>query len=66
MLFIVAVILVDFLAILLFARDALHPGTFLSMNCFQTGFWAGVVIMDIVYVVRGQSKIGLVFSLIVL
>jgi hypothetical protein len=66
MLFIIAVLLVDVLAILLFLRDALHPGTFLSMNCFQTGFWVGVLIMDIVGVARGASAVGLGFTVFVL
>ncbi|KAF1912705.1 hypothetical protein BDU57DRAFT_542516 [Ampelomyces quisqualis] len=65
MLFIVIVLLIDILAIVLFLRDALKPGTFLTMNCFQTGFWAGVVIMDIVAIGRGASAVGIGFSVFV-
>lgn len=66
MLFIVAVLLVDILAIVLFLRDALKPGTFLTMNCFQTGFWLGVLIMDFVAIGRGASAVGIGFSIFVL
>lgn len=65
MLFIVIVLLIDILAILLFLRDALKPGTFLTMNCFQTGFWAVVLIMDFVAVGRGASTVGIGFSICV-
>lgn len=58
MLFIVAVLLMDILAMLLFFRDALKPGTLLIMNCFQTGFWAGVLILDIVYIARTKDSPG--------
>ena len=66
MLLIVIVVLIDALAILLFLRDALKPGTFLTMNCFQTGFWLAVVIMDIVAIGRGASTVGIGFSVFVL
>lgn len=66
MLFLVAVLLIDVLAILLFARDALKPGTFLTMNSFQTGFWLGSLILDIVYVARGENAVALGFSIFVL
>lgn len=66
MLFIIIVLLLDVLAIVLFLRDALKPGTFLTMNCFQTGFWAGVLIMDFVAIGRGASAVGIGFSIFVL
>lgn len=66
MLLIVAVLLMDVLAILLFLRDALKPGTFLILNSVQTGFWAGVLIMDFVAIARGASAIGIAFSVFVL
>lgn len=66
MLFIVVCLLIDVLAIVLFMRDALKPGTFLTMNCFQTGFFGGVLIMDIVAVMRGSSPAGIGFSVFVL
>lgn len=66
MLFIVIVLLIDILAIVLFLRDALKPGTFLTMNCFQTAFWAGVLIMDLVAIARGASAVGIGFSVFVL
>ncbi|KAH7383163.1 hypothetical protein BKA66DRAFT_512034 [Pyrenochaeta sp. MPI-SDFR-AT-0127] len=65
MLFIVIVLLIDILAIVLFLRDALKPGTFLTMNCFQTSFWAGVLIMDFVAIGRGASVVGIGFSVFV-
>ncbi|CAG5140047.1 uncharacterized protein ALTATR162_LOCUS623 [Alternaria atra] len=65
MLFIVIVLLIDVLAILLFLRDGLKPGTFLTMNCFQTGFWAGVLIMDFVAIGQGASAVGIGFSIFV-
>lgn len=63
---IIIVLLIDVLAIILFLRDALKPGTFLTMNCVQTGFWAGVLIMDIVAIGRGASAVGIGFSVFVL
>jgi hypothetical protein len=66
MLFIAIVLLIDILAIVLFLRDALKPGTFLTMNCFQTGFWGGVLIMDIVAVGRGAGSAGIGFSVFIL
>lgn len=66
MLFIVIVLLIDVLAILLFLRDALKPGTFLTMNCFQTGFWAGVLVVDFVAIGQGASAVGIGFSIFVL
>ncbi|KAL1604338.1 hypothetical protein SLS59_004134 [Nothophoma quercina] len=65
MLFIVICLLIDILAIVLFIRDALKPGTFLTMNCFQTGFFGGVLIMDLVAVMRGTSAAGIGFSIFV-
>ncbi|KAH9862543.1 hypothetical protein IAQ61_009960 [Plenodomus lingam] len=64
-LFIVIVLLIDILAIVLFLRDALKPATFLIMNCFQTSFWAAVLIMDFVAVGRGASAVGIGFSIFV-
>lgn len=64
--FIVICLLIDILAIILFMRDALKPGTFLTMNCFQTGFFGGVLIMDLVTVIRGTSAAGFGFSVFVL
>jgi hypothetical protein len=66
MLFIVIVLLIDILAILLFLRDALKPGTFLIMNCFQTGFWGGVLIMDLVAIGQGANAAGIGFSVFIL
>jgi hypothetical protein len=66
MLFIVACLLIDILAIVLFLRDALNPATFLTMNCAQTGFWGGVLIMDLVAIMRGSSAAGIGFSIFVL
>lgn len=66
MLFIVIVLLIDVLAIILFLRDALKPATFLTMNCFQTGFWGGVLILDLVAVARGASSVAIGFSVFVL
>lgn len=66
MLFIVIVLLIDILAIVLFLRDALKPGTFLTMNCFQTTFWAIVLLMDFVAVGRGANAVGIGFGIFVL
>jgi hypothetical protein len=61
------VLLLDVLSIILFLRDALKTNTFLYINSFQTGFWIGVFILQIVYVANGQiSGIGLAFSAAVL
>ncbi|KAF3006585.1 hypothetical protein E8E13_006921 [Curvularia kusanoi] len=65
MLFIAICLLIDVLAIVLFMRDALKPGTFLTMNCFQTGFFGGVVIMQIVTAMKGRSEAGIGFSVFV-
>ncbi|KAF2628768.1 hypothetical protein BU25DRAFT_31985 [Macroventuria anomochaeta] len=65
MLFIIICLLIDILAIVLYMRDALKPGTFLTMNCFQTGFFGGVLIMDLVAVMRGTSAAGVGFSIFV-
>ncbi|RAR16569.1 cys met metabolism pyridoxal phosphate-dependent enzyme [Stemphylium lycopersici] len=65
-LFIVIVLLIDVLAILFFLRDALKPANFLSMNCFQTGFWFGVLIVDFVsYHNGGVSSVRLGFAIFV-
>jgi hypothetical protein len=66
LLFVVIVLLIDVLAIVLFLRDALKPGTFLTMNCFQTGFWGGSLILNLAAIGRGADKIGIGFSVIVL
>jgi hypothetical protein len=66
MLLIAICLLIDILAMVLFMRDALKPGTFLTMNCFQTGFFGGICIMEIVAVSRGRSEAGLGFSIFVL
>ncbi|KAJ4336790.1 hypothetical protein N0V87_005183 [Didymella glomerata] len=65
MLFITICLLIDILAIVLFMRDALKPATFLTMNCFQTGFFGGVLIMDLVAIMRGTSAAGIGFSVFV-
>ncbi|KAF1929994.1 uncharacterized protein M421DRAFT_382353 [Didymella exigua CBS 183.55] len=65
LLFIVICLLIDILAIVLFMRDALKPGTFLTMNCFQTGFFGGILIMDLVAVVKGTSSAGIGFSVFI-
>ncbi|KAF2874629.1 hypothetical protein BDV95DRAFT_487652 [Massariosphaeria phaeospora] len=65
MLFIVAVLLIDILAIILFLRDALKPMLFLVMSCFQTGFWGGVLIMNLVAIGQGTSAVGLGLILVV-
>ncbi|KAF2130221.1 hypothetical protein P153DRAFT_356027 [Dothidotthia symphoricarpi CBS 119687] len=65
MLLILIVLLIDVLAIVLFLRNALKPGTFLTMNCFQTGFWGGVVIMDFAAIADGASTASLGFSIFV-
>ncbi|KAF1833767.1 hypothetical protein BDW02DRAFT_569751 [Decorospora gaudefroyi] len=68
MLFIIIVLLIDILAIVLFLRDALKPGTFLTMNCFQTCFWGAVLIMDFVAMGQGESanSVALGFMIFVL
>jgi hypothetical protein len=65
-LFIIIVLLIDVLAIVLFLRDALKPGTFLTMNCFQTGFWGGVLILDFVAIGKGANAAGIGFSVFIL
>lgn len=66
MLFIVICLLIDILAIVLFMRDALKPGTFLTMNCFQTGFFGGILIMDVIAVAKGTSAAGIGSSVFIL
>ena len=66
MLLIVAVLLMDILSILLFLRDALYPKTFLILNAVQTAFWTGVLILDIAAIARGNSAVGLGFTIFVL
>jgi len=65
LLFIFIVLLIDILAIILFLRDALKPGTFLIMNCFQTTFWAVILLMNFVAVGRGANAAGIAFSIFV-
>jgi hypothetical protein len=36
------------------------------MNCFQTGFWGGSLILNLAAIGRGADKIGIGFSVIVL
>ncbi|KAF2465576.1 uncharacterized protein BDR25DRAFT_270225 [Lindgomyces ingoldianus] len=66
MLLIIAVLLMDILAILLFMRDALNPKTFLIMNVVQTTFWAAVLLLDVVAIARGASAVGIGFTVFVL
>jgi hypothetical protein len=66
MTFSIIVLLLDIVAIVLFVRDALKPGTFLIINSFQTGFWAGVLIVEFVAIGRGASNTGLWLSIFVL
>ncbi|KAF2830889.1 hypothetical protein CC86DRAFT_168601 [Ophiobolus disseminans] len=63
---VVIVLLVDILAIVLFLRDALKPGTFLTMNCFQTGFWGGAFIVNLAAIGRGADTVAIGFSVLVL
>ncbi|KAG9198889.1 hypothetical protein G6514_009265 [Epicoccum nigrum] len=65
-LFLAICLLIDILAIVLFIRDALKPGTFLTMNCFQTGFFGGVCIMQIVGVTQGRNEASLGFAIFIL
>ena len=60
------VLLIDILAILLFLRDALKPGTFLTMNSFQTAFWGVALIMEFADIGKGGSHVGLGFGVFVL
>ncbi|KAH6865867.1 hypothetical protein J4E91_009799 [Alternaria rosae] len=59
------VLLIDILAILLFLRDALKPGTFLTMNSFQTAFWGVALIMEFADIGKGGSTVGLGFGVFV-
>lgn len=65
MLLLVICILLDVLAILAFARDALKPTTFLIFNVIQTGIWFIVILLDVVAIVRGARWSGLIGSIIV-
>ncbi|ORY13050.1 hypothetical protein BCR34DRAFT_536107 [Clohesyomyces aquaticus] len=65
MLLVVAVLLMDVLSIILFARDALNPKTFLIMNVLQTTFWAAVLAIDLVAIARGADSYGIWFQVIV-
>lgn len=65
MLLLVICVLLDVLAILMFARDALKPTTFLIFNVIQTGIWFIVILLDIVAIVRGARWSGLIGSIIV-
>jgi hypothetical protein len=62
MTFVIIVLLLDVLAIILFVRDKLKPGTFLTISSFQTGFWAGVLIVEFVAIGRGASSAGIWMS----
>jgi len=65
MLLLVICILLDVLAILMFARDALKPTTFLIFNVIQTGIWFIVILLDVVAIVRGARWSGLIGSIVV-
>ncbi|KAF2110680.1 hypothetical protein BDV96DRAFT_500843 [Lophiotrema nucula] len=66
MLLIIAVLLMDVLAILMFLRDKLNPKSFLIMNVIQTAFWFVVLILDIAAIARGASAAGIAFTIFVL
>lgn len=66
LLLVIIVLLLDVLAIILFLRDALKPGTFLTMNCFQTGFWGGALLVNLAAIGRGADAVGIGFSVVVL
>jgi len=71
MLLIVAVLLIDVLAILMFLRDRLNPTKFLIMNIVQTSFWLAVLLLNVIALARngtgdGASRAGIGFSVFVL
>jgi hypothetical protein len=66
MLLIIACLLLDVLAIILFFRDALKPGVFLIMNSAQTGFWGAILIMNFVSVGMNGGAATLGFSIFIL
>lgn len=67
MLLIIAVLLMDVMAILMFLRDGLNPTKFLIMNVVQTSFWVVVLLLNIVAIARqGTNGAGIGFSVFVL
>ncbi|KAJ4295503.1 hypothetical protein N0V90_007516 [Kalmusia sp. IMI 367209] len=56
LLFAIIVLLLDVLQIVMFARHNLQPNGFVIMNSVQTGFWGGVVLMDIVEVAKNRQS----------
>jgi hypothetical protein len=67
MLLLVICLLLDILAIVMFARGALRAGAFLMFNCVQTGIWLVVVVLEIAAIARkNTNKSGLIGSFIVL
>lgn len=66
MILMVIVLLIDILNIVLFLRHALKPGPFLTTSSFQTGFFAGILIVEFVAIGNGASAIGLAFSIVAL
>lgn len=66
-LLIIIVLLLDILQIIMFVRDNLSPGAFLTMNCVQTGFWGGVLLMNLVYIGKEHtSAAGIGFTVFLL
>ncbi|USP81424.1 hypothetical protein yc1106_08698 [Curvularia clavata] len=64
MILMVIVLLIDVLNIVLFLRDALQPASFLITTSFQSGFFGGILILEIVSIGRGANPVGLIFSII--
>ncbi|PSN73564.1 hypothetical protein BS50DRAFT_569089 [Corynespora cassiicola Philippines] len=62
MLMIIGVLLLDVLAIILFLKDKLNPTVFLIMNSTQTGFWGGILILDLIAIARGANAVGIALT----
>lgn len=58
-------LLLDVLAIVQFARDALKPTSFLIYNVVQSGIWLMIIILDVVAIARGAAWSGLIGSIVV-
>lgn len=69
MLALILCLLLDILAIVQYAREALHPKTFLNFNLIQSVIWLIIIAMEVGALSRGESAStisGILFSVFIL
>ncbi|KAF2812563.1 uncharacterized protein BDZ99DRAFT_474715 [Mytilinidion resinicola] len=66
MLLLIICLLLDIMAMIMFAKHSLKPGAFLLFNVIQTTIWTVILVLDIVALARpGVNRIGLLGTILV-